>query len=56
LPDATDPGVGNGFYYLVRGQVQKYTTGVPSERGFTGFCNSPRPRDNELSADPGPCP
>ncbi len=56
LADATDPGPGNGFYYLVRGQVQKYTTGVPSERGYTGFCNSARPRDTDLIADPVVCP
>jgi hypothetical protein len=56
IVDATDPGAGNGFYYLVRGQGQKYTTTAPSERGYTGFCNSPRPRDSELTADPTPCP
>jgi hypothetical protein len=56
LADAIDPGTGNGFYYLVRGQLQKYTTGAPSERGYTGFCNSVRPRDSDLVSDPVSCP
>ena len=54
IVDALDPGVGNGWYYLVRGQAgQKYTTGAVKERGGStgGFCNGASLRDTEIAAD-----
>jgi hypothetical protein len=57
LAEDVDPGAGSGFYYLVRGQQQNYTTGAVKERGGVGaFCNTPRPRDTELAMDPVVCP
>ena len=57
--DVTDPGVGNGLYYLVRQHdvsncgAGSYSTGVPTELGSA--LNPPR-RDTQIGADPSACP